>query len=65
MNKIKILDGAMGSELIKHGEKLPPFIWSAQTNLTNPNLVYEIHKNYIESGVDYITTTNNSICYEK
>jgi len=53
---IKILDGAMGSELIKHGEILPPFIWSAQTNLTNPDLVYQIHKSYIENGADYITT---------
>ena len=56
MSNIKILDGAMGSELIKYRETLPPFIWSAQTNLTNPNLIYQIHKNYIESGADYITT---------
>ena len=30
--KIKILDGAMGSELISLGEKLPPYIWSADSN---------------------------------
>ena len=56
MNQIKILDGAMGSELISRGEKLPPHIWSASTNLTNPNLVYRIHKQYIKTGVNYITT---------
>jgi len=56
MNKIKILDGAMGSELIRRGEVLPPHIWSSEINLTNPDLVYEIHKNYIEKGADHITT---------
>ena len=56
MSKIKVLDGAMGSELIRHGESLPPHIWSAKINLTNPNLVYKIHKNYIEKGSNYITT---------
>ena len=56
MTEIKILDGAMGSELIRHGEILPPHIWSAKINLTNPNLIYKIHNNYIEQGADYITT---------
>ena len=56
MNQIEILDGAMGSELICHGESLPNHIWSAKTNLTNPNLIYRIHKEYIEQGADYITT---------
>ena len=56
MNQIKILDGAMGTELIKHGEILPKHIWSASTNLTNPELVFQIHKNYIEAGANYITT---------
>ena len=56
MSKIKILDGAMGTELISCGEKLPPHIWSASSNLTNPKLVFDIHKKYINKGVDYITT---------
>ena len=56
MNPIKILDGAMGTELIKYGEILPKHIWSAETNLTNPNLVSEIHKNHIKAGAIYITT---------
>ena len=56
MSKIKILDGGMGSELIKNGEKLQNHIWSASTNLTNPKLVYRIHKNYIKAGSDYIIT---------
>jgi len=51
----KILDGAMGSELIRRGLKLPKHIWSAAANLTNPELVLEIHKESVDAGADYIT----------
>ena len=56
MNKISILDGAIGSELILKGEILPSHIWSAKINLSNPNLLLDIHKDYIKAGSDYITT---------
>ena len=55
MNLIKLLDGAMGSELISRGETLPPNIWSADSNLCNPDLVYQIHKDYIKAGAIYLT----------
>ena len=56
MHNISILDGAVGTELILKGETLPPHIWSANVNLHNPNLLLEIHKEYIQAGSDYITT---------
>jgi len=56
MHNISILDGAVGSELILKGETLPPHIWSANVNLHNPNLLLEIHKEYIQAGANYITT---------
>ena len=40
---ITILDGAMGSELIKRGASLPVHTWSAHTNIHNPKLIYQIH----------------------
>ena len=46
LSKIELLDGAMGSELIKRGEALPNYIWSADSNLKNPELVYQIHRDY-------------------
>ena len=46
----------MGSELIRRGETLPKHIWSANANITNPELVLQIHRNYIEKGADYLTT---------
>jgi len=56
MSKTILLDGAMGSELIKRGECLPPHIWSADSNLKNPSLVTKIHMDYIKAGANYITT---------
>lgn len=56
MNKISILDGAIGSELILKGEILPSHIWSAKINLSNPDLLLDIHRDYIKAGSDYITT---------
>ena len=56
MPSIKILDGALGTEIISQNTNLPNYIWSAHTNTENPYLVYEIHKKYIDSGADYITT---------
>ena len=56
MSSIQILDGGMGTELISQNIKLPNHIWSAYANIENPSLVYQIHKKYIESGADYITT---------
>ncbi len=52
--KVVILDGAMGTMLqnsgLKIGEK-PEML-----NLTNPQIVYNIHKVYLESGADIIYT---------
>ena len=56
MSSIKILDGALGTEIISRDIKLPNHIWSAHTNTKNPYLIYQIHKKYIDSGSSYITT---------
>ncbi len=56
MMPFKILDGAMGSELIKRGLTLPKHIWSADANINYPELVLQIHGEYVGAGADYITT---------
>ena len=55
MTNFKIMDGGMGSELIRNGLILPKHIWSAGANLTNPTMIEQIHKEYIDAGADYIT----------
>lgn len=51
-----ILDGAMGTELERRGYKTQLPIWSAQALLDAPELVLQIHKDYINAGADIITT---------
>ena len=52
--KLELLDGAMGSEFIKRGIPLPPYVWSAQVNLDAPEIIYKIHQEYIDAGSNYI-----------
>lgn len=50
--KIELLDGAMGttiSNIYKIQEKC-----KEKVNLTNPEVILEIHKKYIEAGIDYL-----------
>lgn len=55
-DKVLVMDGAMGTELIRRGLKLPLPLWSAEANLTQGDLVLEIHRDYIIRGADIITT---------
>lgn len=52
--KIVLLDGAMGTELIRHGLKrgMCPEQW----NMEKPHTIKEIHKDYYQSGADVVLT---------
>ena len=51
-----ILDGANGS-LLKQTTKFEDnVLWSSIVNITNPEKVIALHKEYIDSGADIITT---------
>lgn len=56
MNKIELIDGAMGSEFIKRGITLPAHTWSSQLNIESEEIVYNIHKEYVNAGSNYLTT---------
>jgi S-methylmethionine-dependent homocysteine/selenocysteine methylase len=56
MTPFEILDGAMGSELIKRGLILPEHVWSAEANINHPELIEKIHREYADAGADYIIT---------
>jgi len=53
-----ILDGAMGTALMMRGIKAPLPLWSAAANYENFNEVVSIHKEYIKSGSNVITTNS-------
>ena len=48
MNRVCLLDGAMGTELMKRGVTTPRF--PEQVNLTESAAVQAIHRDYIEAG---------------
>ena len=56
MNKIKLLDGAMGTQLLHSGIQLPLPLWSGDINLTHPHHIENIHKSYLDAGADILTT---------
>ncbi|HEY3078887.1 MAG TPA: homocysteine S-methyltransferase family protein [Chloroflexota bacterium] len=60
-----LLDGATGSEIARRGvyvskgsteDKLGP--WSATANLDAPEIVRQVHEDYLRLGVDVITSNN-------
>ena len=56
MNEIKLLDGAMGTQLMHAGLKLPLPIWSGDINITHPDHIKNVHESYLKSGADILTT---------
>lgn len=53
---VLILDGAMGTELQRRGVPMHGVAWSGAALLTYPDVVSQVHKDYILAGADVITT---------
>lgn len=62
-NKYIILDGAMGTELVKLG--LKPGEKGEFSNIEDPNKVIGVHKAYIEAGAEIIYTNTFGISRKK
>jgi methionine synthase I (cobalamin-dependent) len=56
INRPLILDGAIGSLLQQNGVKPDKRLWMSIANITHPELVIKIHRDYIDAGADIITT---------
>ena len=57
-HSFKILDGGMGQELVKRARhKLTP-LWSADVLRDHPNLVVDVHRDFIKAGADVITLSS-------
>ena len=55
-NEVIILDGGTGTELQRRGVKTSLPLWSAQALLNAPEVVRELHVDYIKAGADIIKT---------
>lgn len=57
LDALLLLDGGMGQELLRRGlETRDHSLWSANALLTDPELVREVHADYLRAGADIITT---------
>lgn len=57
-HEIMVLDGAMATELERHGCDLNDALWSAQVLLSQPELIYQVHLDYYRAGADCATTAS-------
>ena len=55
-----LLDGGMGREIQERRPEAAHGLWSASVLLDEPDLVVEIHREYIDAGAVVITTNNYS-----
>ncbi len=53
---VRILDGAIGTELISRGLELEPPDWSARAIAQAPDLLAQIHADYVRAGATLHTT---------
>ena len=58
--EVVILDGGMGAELENLGASIDKDLWSARCSIDNPEIVREVHQNFVNSGADVITTNTYS-----
>lgn len=54
--EIVLLNGGTGTEILNRGYKTKLPLWSAEILLTNPNVVQQIHTDYINAGAEIIVT---------
>ena len=56
-----IMDGGTGTEIPRRGVPIhPDLAWSANANITSPDLVRDIHRDYIHAGAEIIITNTFS-----
>ena len=63
MSKIILLDGGMGQELIRRSGKEPTPMWSARVLLDEPELVRELHADFIR--IPTVITISIQCCFGK
>lgn len=65
MSDFVLMDGGMGMELLSRSANKTPRLWSADYLLSEPELVTQIHRDYIEAGASVITINAYSASYTR
>ncbi len=61
MGDIRILDGGMSRELQRLGAELKQPEWSALALINAPDIVRQVHAEFIEAGADVVTTNSYAL----
>ena len=54
LTKFQLFDGAMGTRLLELGFSFRPKM--EELNITHPEVIERIHREYVEAKADFITT---------
>lgn len=60
-SRIRVLDGALATELERRGHDLSGPLWSAQVIEQDPASIVAVHLDYLRAGADCITTASYQI----
>jgi homocysteine S-methyltransferase len=60
-----ILDGALATELEKHGCDLNDSLWSAKVLMEQPELIKQVHCDYFEAGADFAITASYQASFKR
>jgi len=63
-NKIMLLDGSMSYPLEKLGYNLNKKLWTGDALINNPDIIKNIHKEYVNAGADFISTSTYQVSYD-
>lgn len=66
MSKVVLLDGGMGQELISRAQNLPTTgLWSAHVMMHEPDIVEQVHREYVGAGAKMLTLNNYTATPER
>jgi methionine synthase I (cobalamin-dependent) len=54
-DEVIILDGGTGTDIQRRGAPMSGDTWCADVNLTHPDIVRAVHRDYIQAGAEIIT----------
>ena len=63
--QVTVIDGGMGQELLKRSGAEPTPMWSAQVMMDQPDIVRELHADFIKAGARVITLNSYSATPER
>lgn len=63
--QVTLIDGGMGQELLKRSGAAPSPLWSAQVMIDTPDIVRDLHADFITAGARVITLNSYTVTPER